>query len=352
MNKLSTIAPRVLGGICLLLAACGTVEQEASTSTNSTKRVRTAQVESVDYRQQVFATGLVSLSKEVKLSFKTGGIVESVRVEEGTQVKKGQLLATLKLDEVKAQVTSAQLQYDKAQRDLERTQALFADSVATLEQIQNAQTQLEATESQLEAAKFNMKYSRITAPYDGVILQKLVSEDELVGAGSPVFYFGARSEQKILTVSLTAREIGAVTVGNNAQVSFDALEGKTFAGAVTEKSEIADPSTNTFEVEITLADPGAQLYSGFVGSAYIHTAQAQPMVRIPIDALHEARRQQASVYLLDSNQARLQSVTIGAIQGAYVLIREGLQPGQQVITEGVGYLQEGETVQVVNVAQP
>lgn len=329
--------------LTLLVAACTPEAEQAPPS--PTKQVAVVAAERVNFQREVFATGMLSLSKEVKLSFKTGGIIERIQAEEGQVVKAGQTLATLKLQEVNSQVANARLQYEKAQRDLERTQALFADSVATLEQLQNAQTQLRAAENTLESANFNLRYSRITAPYAGVVLRRLANENELVGAGTPIFLLGAKSQQKVLTVNLTAREIGAVTVGNVARVEFDALEGKVFPGKVTEKSEIADPQTNTFSVDLRIDDPENQLYSGFVGKAYVASSAARQLIRIPIDALSQASQRQASVYTLEGGVAHQKSVQIVTIQEQGVLIDSGLQPGAQVIVEGVGYLQDGDSVE-------
>ncbi|MGD1841982.1 MAG: efflux RND transporter periplasmic adaptor subunit [Thermonemataceae bacterium] len=328
--------------IILQITACSSVSEQALPP--PPKKVGTVKAELIDYQQEIFATGMLSLSKEVKLSFKTPGIIERISVEEGTAVKAGHTLAIIKLQEVSAQVANAQLQYESAQRDLTRTQALFKDSVATLEQLQNAQTQLEAARNTLSSANFNLRYAQITAPYDGIILRQLANENELVGAGTPIFLFGTRSQEKILNVNLTAREIGAVAVGDTATITFDALEGKVFRGRVTEKSEIADPQTNTFSVEIQIDDAQHQLYSGFVGKAYLATSTVRPLVRIPIDALNQANGKEASVYTLEEGRVHKKSIQIFSIQSRSVLIEKGLQPNERVIVEGVGYLHEGDSI--------
>ncbi|WP_197429335.1 efflux RND transporter periplasmic adaptor subunit [Winogradskyella endarachnes] len=328
--------------LLVLVIACKNEQEQENTK--KIKSVATAIAESVDYQREVFATGRVSLSKEVKLSFKTGGIIAQVFVDEGQRVQPGQTLARLKLDEIKAQTDNASLQYNKVQRDLDRTQALFKDSVATLEQLQNAKTQVQAARNSLESAGFNLRYSEIKAPYKGIVLTKLADENELVGSGNPVFYFGALSNTKRIIVNLTAREIGKIALGNSARVVFDALPDLVFKGKVTEKNEIADMQTNTFSVEISLDDPDGVLYSGFVGKAYIAVAGVKTAIKIPIDALKYAQGEQAAVFVLRNGIAQKKDVNVFTIDGKYILLKDGLEIGDEVITEGVGYIKQGDSL--------
>lgn len=117
----------------------------------------------------IFASGQFLTDDETVLSFKTGGIVEDIFVREGDYVKKGQVLATLNLTEIKAQELQAELSYEKARRDFERVKNLYNDSVATLEQYQNSKTVLDLALETLNSAKYNLNYSRIIAVHDGYI---------------------------------------------------------------------------------------------------------------------------------------------------------------------------------------
>jgi multidrug efflux pump subunit AcrA (membrane-fusion protein) len=87
----------------------------------------------------ITASGLLSTENEARLSFKISGIIEKIFVKEGDRVRKGQLLATLKSTEIASQVQQVQLTVEKAQRDYQRANNLYKDSVVTLEQLQNAE---------------------------------------------------------------------------------------------------------------------------------------------------------------------------------------------------------------------
>ncbi len=128
--------------------------------------------------------GVVVNKDEMRLSFKMGGVVRRIHVQEGDMVKRGARLAEIELTEVDAQVEQARQMADKAQRDLRRGENLYADQVISLEQLQDLRTQAAMAAASFKSAQFNQGHSVITAPRDGVVLRKLVEERELVPAGT------------------------------------------------------------------------------------------------------------------------------------------------------------------------
>jgi RND family efflux transporter MFP subunit len=139
----------------------------------------------------IVSTGIVTAADELKLSFKLGGVVQRIAVREGQQVKAGQLLAELVPTEINAQLTQAQQMNEKAQRDLERGERMYADQVIALEQLQNLRTQAQIVAAQFQAARFNSGFARITAPADGTVMRKLAEDHEVVAPGQPVLVLGA-----------------------------------------------------------------------------------------------------------------------------------------------------------------
>ena len=100
--------------------------------------VKVSAVSALGLPKKISATGLVSTESEAKYSFKIGGVISRVLVEEGQFFRKGQLLATLNSTEISAGLMQSNLSVEKAQRDYQRASNLYKDSVATLEQMQNA----------------------------------------------------------------------------------------------------------------------------------------------------------------------------------------------------------------------
>jgi RND family efflux transporter MFP subunit len=336
------------------------------------RKVETVVVTPTKYRQVIFGAGKLSDKEESKLSFKTGGIIKRIYVSEGQSVRKGQVLAELALDEIQAQaqqaglgrqqaeisIENAKLALKLAERDYQNAQGLYRDSVATLEQLQNAEVQLENARNQLQAAQkglafneqnvevaqFNLRFSKITAPAEGIILRKMVETNELVGPGAPVFIFGSREKAQVIKVNITDKDIIHVQIGDSARVAFDAYPDHYFQGIVREAAGMADAYTNTYEVEIEIAPEGKRLLSGFIGAVDILTDTQEDVFRLTVDALLSANDRQGTIFLLKDGRAHKTNVGIFQMDGADLLVKDGLKAGDEVITSGVGYLEDGQAV--------
>ena len=170
----------------VLLASCAGSDDETPLKDNDIIPVKVTDLVKEDVQKTIVSAGRFTTDDEAYLSFKTGGIIEKIFVKEGDAVKKGELLATLNLGEINAMVAQAKAGYEKAKRDYNRVSNLYRDSVATLEQLQNAKTGMEVAEKQLSIAEFNSNYSEIRALSDGYVLKKFANEGQMVASGSPV----------------------------------------------------------------------------------------------------------------------------------------------------------------------
>jgi RND family efflux transporter MFP subunit len=311
-------------------------------------RVRTVTVKQEKISIPVHSGGIIATSEELKLSFKAGGIVSEISVKEGARVKSGDLLARLNLSEIRASVNIAEKGHEKALRDWTRAKNLYADTVATLEQFQNATTALEVAQSNLEIARFNLRHSTITAPGDGIILKQLIRENELVGPGYPVFLFGLSGESWKVKAGLSDRDIVRIREGDSASVILDAYPGKAFSAEVNRISSIANPMTGTYEVELLLKNDGYRLAAGFIAGVDIFISGSTRLNLVPVGAIVDADGKAGYVYTVNEsgNAIRLQ-VNIEALTGDHVAVT-GLPEGvTEVVSEGVSYLKDGMKVEVV-----
>jgi RND family efflux transporter MFP subunit len=315
--------------------------------------VRTVPVESVAVAQQTRAVGVLAPRDEIRLSFKVGGVVDSVRVESGDTVRKGQLLAELKREEVDASLAQAVEGVEKARRDLERARQLRADEVATEEQVQDLTTAYKVARSGLDAARFNARFARIEAPADGIVFERMVEGGELVQPGQPVLVLGSTASGWVVRVGLADRDLVRMESGAAAEVTIDAFPGRVFPGKVTRIGASADRLTGTFEIEIEVSPQGARFARGLVAKVALPLAQlpdvASSATVVPVTALVDADGRRATVYVLDraQNVARRKEVTLGPILGEQVIVTAGLVSGEPVITDGAAWLTDGRAVRVV-----
>lgn len=336
--------------LAAMTIACGKEEKPDEIPPSSVEeipvRVTTVTKESV--LESVTAAGLIASDSEARLSFKTGGVIDRILVDEGTYVKKGQLLAKLNLTEIQAQVSQANEGVDKAKRDLQRAENLYRDSVATLEQVQNARTQLKVAEEQLEIAKFNLSYSEIRASISGKVLKKLMNEGELTNPGNPVLVlFSSAPSDWMVQAGVTDRDFVRLKTGDQVSIEFDAYPGRTFSGRVSELPQTPDLMTGLYPVEFKFDTQGQKFTYGMFASVKLDALGSGSYVVVPVDAIIEGNGAAAFVFVPNGNQARKTPVQVAAIRSGKVLISSGLTEGQEVITDGSAYLTEEATIKII-----
>jgi RND family efflux transporter MFP subunit len=309
-------------------------------------RVTVIPAEIKEIHKTVRTSGQLSSKTEVRLSFKTGGVIEKISVKEGQHVARGATIAQLNLAEINAIEHQADLAFLKAERDYGRIENLYNDSVATLENLQDAHTAQNVAKANLEIARFNRKYSVIEAPATGKILKKLAEENEIVGPGQPVLIFGSSEDEWVVKSNLTDRDIVTVDLGDPATVRFDAYPGIDFKAFVSEIGKAADPYTGTYEVELTVEAKDYPLVSGFIARAEIFTPQAELCLQVPIDALVEAQGDVGYVFIAKGNLAEKRQIKTSQIQGM-ICIKEGVGEGELVVVEGSNYLKDNDEILIL-----
>ncbi|MBC6492675.1 efflux RND transporter periplasmic adaptor subunit [Flavihumibacter stibioxidans] len=345
MNKLL-----MLLGMTVLLQSCGSKpEEKTSDLGKGVIPVKLVPINRDSGQTTISVSGLLSTENEARLSFKIGGVIESITVKEGDRVRKGQLLATLKSTEISAQVQQVQLAVEKAERDYQRASNLYKDSVATLEQLQNAKTGMEIARQNLQQASFNQQYSKIYAPADGFIVRKLANVGELTGPGNPVLFMNASSGSSkwILKAGLSDQDWAAVATGNKASVQFDAYPGQTFPAVISKKALAADPVSGSFQVEMQVDFGTQQPAVGMFGTASITPLQMAAGFRIPYEALLEANGKTGFVFVSDdSKTVKKVEVTIASFDDQQAYISAGLEGHAFVVSSGSPYLADGSAISV------
>ena len=344
--------------LSIALWACGSKAERSPeqkpTATQADEAVvpiKLTPVSTVVRAEPVLASGLVSSAEEARLSFKVGGIINRMFVEEGQAVRKGQLLATLDLTEINAQVSQAQFATEKADRDLGRVKSLYADTAATLEQLQNATTGQNVAKQNLTIAQFNRSYAQIHSTVDGTVTRKVTNAGEYVAAGASVYLISSnRRSDWVVRVGVSDKDWARLRLGNWASIALDAYPDRTFSGTVSELAQAADPVNKLYEVEVRI-NPGAVKFApGLFAKVTLVPAQSRSYTVVPVEAIVEGNGKDGFVYVLadDKKHVRKTPVQIGFLDGDKVLLSNGLSGVKEVVTAGSAFLTEVSSVVVKN----
>lgn len=334
--------------ILLIVFSCACKEQPTMKNRKTSIPVKTWITQKKTVQFPVRTSGKLSKKSEIKLSFKTGGIISSIDVKEGEIIKEGQVMARLNLMEIKAKTNQARLALKKAERDYKRVQNLYQDSVATLEQYQNMQTALEVARNQLDIAQFNLEYSVIKAPADGRVLKRLVEENEIIAPGHPVFLFSSTKNAWVLRCNLSDRDVVKLKLLDTAQVFFDAYPSHIFTAEVSQIAEWADPYTGTYEVELKIKKETELLLSGFIAKALVYPSQKKSMVVIPAGALINGKGRTGFVYVVENGKPLMKKIRFSKISNDSLSVEQGLSAGEELITEGNYYIDGSSEIVIKN----
>jgi RND family efflux transporter MFP subunit len=343
----NTLVLFILGSA--LLVSCNKKAKETKINIEDAPTVEIAQIERKTLGETITASGVLASKSEIKLAFKTGGLIKRIYVNEGQYVKAGQLLAELDMSEIDAQVNQAKIGLQKAKRDFERVTKLYNDEAATQTNLQDATTGVDLATQTVQAANFNQKLSRIYAPTSGTILRKIAEQGELITPYAPAFVIGSGSSAFVVNVGLADRDIIKIKTGNSAIITFDAYPGQNFRASVSQIAQTVNPATGTYEVELEISNEGKKLISGFVANAKISPAGQNSTLVVPVAALAEASGQIAYVFCLEgtTNTVIRKEIKIGKITNEEVELISGLTEKDIVITKGGGFLSDGQKVKVL-----
>lgn len=293
-----------------------------------------------DFYTTMNAPGSIGSVKPLHLAFEISGDLDAILVKEGETFEQGKVLARINTDELTTQQKLAQQLVDDAQWTYDNTKALYEDSVATLEQFRNAESQLKSATTELNLYNYQLKNAQLIAPVYGTVVDITYNENEVIQAGSPVIEILPNNSSNLFKLSVTDKELLQIHIGDSAEVHFNAYPQTAIKGFVSYMAQKPDPVTNTYPIEITLFPAGKRLPQGMIGNANIQRSKQQSAIVIPIEALLEAEK----VMVIENKVATARTITISAFSDSTLTIAQGLSPNEIVVLTGAKFIHEGDTV--------
>jgi membrane fusion protein (multidrug efflux system) len=316
--------------------------------------------EVVDIKSKV--SGRIESLQAVRPTGSEGAGGNSVPVEEGLTVTKGQQLAVIDHDMYLAQVASASaavkaagIELADAEREKKRIVALYEagsvteqskDKAATAAEL--AAARLDSAKAALELAQVDLRESTITSPIDGTVTKKYIDRGNLVRPGDPIVRVADMKTVKII-VAVAEKHAGEVAVGTPCEIRVDALPDKVFDVQVYSVHPALDEQTHTIQVEIRLKNQELLLKPGMFARVALTTERKDNVVVIPRDVILGGKVDRYYVYVAEGGIAHKRFVTLGITEAAKCEITDGLKPGETLVVNGMNFLADGIGVEVVRI---
>jgi RND family efflux transporter MFP subunit len=347
----------LLPAVALVLASC---KPDTKVEAPEIRPVRTVTAAKGEAAEIVVLTGHVRAEDEPALAFRLGGRMIERPVNVGDHVEAGQLLAKLDpenelnvLRSAEAALVAAQGQLTYARGDFERQRQLLANGHtprARFDQsqnaLQNAQSGVDNAEAQLQIARDRVSWTTLTADAAGTVTARGAEPGEVVQTGQMVVRL-ARQGGRDAVFDVPAQLLRSAPGDAQITVRLADDPGVTTTGRVREVAPQADPVTRTFEVKVGLSDPPEAMRLGTTVTGSVKLA-SEPVIQIPASALTELNRQPA-VWIVEPKglTVSLRNVELLRHDPGTVVIAQGLDTGDIVVTAGIQALHPGQKVRLL-----
>ncbi len=334
--------------MALLLTGCNGSDQGKPDKKKKTTAipVEAARVEQRDISARYQGIATLEADRRTDVVAQVGGIVEQVLAEEGDRVAAGDALAQLDDARYKLELERAQATLEKLRQNLQREKRLHDRKLGSTQQYEGLVHDLEVQQAQVALARLNLEYTRIRAPFAGVIDSREARVGMLVNPGQKLF--GLYDPESLQArVYVPERELALLSTGLAASLTVDAWPGERFAGAVARISPVVDASSGTVAVTVAVRSDERLKPGMFTRLDIPYDTHAQAVV-MPEQALVE-RDGQTGVWRIDADsQVHWQPVQTGYREQGWVEVLDGLAVGDRLVTLGRHSLKEGAQVQVID----
>ncbi len=304
------------------------------------------------------------------LHARVAGFVERVLVDRGSAVKQGQLLAELSAPEMAARIAEAAARVPAAESDRLQAEAQLAAAQITLEHLRKAAetpgaiagNEVALAEKQVDAARALVasrhqaigvaqaavkaletlqEYLKITAPFDGVITDRLVHPGALVGPGADTALLVIQQVSRLrLAVAVPETDIGGIATGAKVEFTVPAFPGRVYSGTVARLAHALDPKTRTMPVELDVQNRDGSLAPGMYPSVKWPVRRGRASLLVPKTSVVTTAERTFVVRARDG-KAEWVDVRKGVADGDNIEVMGNLQPGDKVVKRTTDELRDG-----------
>lgn len=294
--------------------------------------VKVQEIQPSTLREIVKTSGTLLADEEVDLSFEASGKIEKIFFKEGTQVKKGQILAELNNEDLIAQLGKLQLQNKLLTEKVNRQKILLEKEAISQESYDQLMTDLQSNEAEIKLLQVNISKRKLPAPFDGVIGLRKVSEGAYVNPSTQVARLIKTQPLKI-EFSIPERYAEVVKAGYN--LTFN-IENSTeqYTAKVYALEPTIDAKTRTLTLRAYYDNAGNKLNPGRYVSVELIIREKKDALQVPTEAVVPELGGE-KVFIVKNGKAQMVNIKAGLRTDTYLEITEGVSPGDSLVVSGV-----------------
>lgn len=337
-RRLSVLLP------ALLLAGHALAAETPAAKTVRPQLVQVMTVEAAPTRLTNERTGTLGYNRQVRIYNQEEGRIVALPWYEGDRVQAGEELVRLDDDLIQAELRRAQAEVDQARLDLKRISDLVAKRAASRDELARARTALEVAKAEASLQQTRLSYTRITAPFDGVVTERKLEPGDVAPRHTHLLTI-ADPNSLVIETRVSDLLLPHLKRGDTVSVRIDALGRTDYPGRIQRIHPLIDPVTRLGVVEVLLEPVPAGARAGQFARVTL-TSAAVPRLMVPFTALRRDREGEY-LFLMADGKAHRVAVRSGLRLADRIEILAGIEPGQQVIYRGFLGLTDGKPVKPV-----
>lgn len=340
-NKLSQIL--FLTIISLIIFGC---TKENNNKDDLVIPVEVTTINKMKLEKTLDFAGTLMAWRETNLGAQTSGRIEKIYVQEGSEVKEGDIL--VQMDDT--QLTQTRIQYEIAKQDFDRMKPLFEEGSISPQQFEKIKAAHDNAKATYELI---LRNTQLRAPFSGVITSKRMNEGEVFllmpgAGGAPAIVTIMQLNPLKVLVNVTESDFPIIKIGQTANLKVDIYPDQTFSGVVSRVDPTINPATRTFVVEIKVPNDKRILRPGMFARVSIKTGEIEAVIAPRSALLKQIGSNIMYCFIIEGEQSRRREVKIGKEMDEIVEITSGLNVGDKLIIKGQGKVKDGNRVQIVN----
>jgi len=307
--------------------------------------VTVAEVTKEKLSESVSLVGTITANSDVAIVSETQGKVTRVFASVGDYVSAGSTIVEVDDELKKAAYATAEVNYEKAKKDLERYESLIKDSSVSDTQLESARLAFKTAEAQYIVARRQFNDTKIKTPISGVVSARPVDFGTMIQNNTTVANVVDISKLKV-KLNVSEHDAFHIKVGGDVDVTTDVYPGVTFDGKVSTISSKADDA-HTYPVEVVLANSSKYpLKAGMFGRVSLISVKDHESVTIPRQALVGSAKK-PQLYVVENGIARLRDIVVGAQVGTNLEVLSGLKEAETIVLSGQNNLKDSVAVTVL-----
>ena len=292
--------------------------------------------------------GEIHASGSAVISSNHSGILEDIKVEQGTHVKKGEILAEVVSKNVQASYDISHATLRQAEDGYERVMKVHKSGTVPDVKLVEIETQLAKARAAAKSSEESLEECKIKAPFNGTVSEVLVEQGVHVNPGSPILKLVDLSTIEI-AIPVPETEIGNIKIGQRALIDVPALDITGIEASVRLKGVTASSPSHTYKCTLVPDKKLGNIYPGMVCKVRLSEVSDDLLIRIPASAV-EMDTEGRFVWVVRDGVVRRNDVTVDGYQEQGVVISSGLEPGEKVIVKGAAKVSTGMKVNSVEQA--